>query len=145
MRYRTYVFFRVNYAIHLGVRLFFRAISRTIWTSDIKQSLNHIFRRDVQRSVIFDIRRIRFAANASRVSLDRARLPAHRGYSSGKYSHRYLEIRDWKFRSRVDGSRKSAARQSRDMKIVARSRNHIEKISSQIELRRMKIASTTCQ
>jgi len=34
------------------------------------------------------------------VSLDRAKLPAYQGYSPGKYSRRYLEIRDWKFRSR---------------------------------------------
>ena len=65
------------------------------------------------------IRKIRFAGNASRdvlVSLDRARLLTRRGYSPTKYSRRYLEIRDWKFR--VDRSRKSTTRQSREIKIV---------------------------
>lgn len=70
--------------------------------SNMKRSLSHTFRQDEQRLFSY-IRKIRFAGNASRdvpVSLDRARLLARQGYSPRKYSRRYLEIRDWKFRSR---------------------------------------------
>jgi len=36
------LFFRANYEIHFDDCLFFRAIPKSIWTSDIKQNLNHI-------------------------------------------------------------------------------------------------------
>lgn len=48
------------------------------------------------------------------VSLDRARLLAHRGCSPGKYSRRYLEIRDWKFRSRASLAWKRCSSTARD-------------------------------